>query len=72
MPLTNFLKNNTIWVISMLCAAAVTYYKVDQSELELIKVEERLNKKIKIISKHEEEIQELQIRIAVLETTECK
>tara|TARA_R110000851_G_scaffold268235_2_gene420933 strand:+ start:5440 stop:5715 length:276 start_codon:yes stop_codon:yes gene_type:complete len=87
---TNFLKQNTVWVISMVCLAAVTYYKVEQFDakfigleedykerislvqLELISVEERLGKKIKIINDNTKELQKIAIKVAILETTECK
>jgi SMC interacting uncharacterized protein involved in chromosome segregation len=65
--LENFLKDNIIFVVTFVFSCGIMY-----SEIQSLRtVEDRLGKKIKVISQMSGQINELENRIIVLETTKC-
>ena len=61
----SFLKDNIIFVVTFVFSCGIIY-----SEFQSIKaIESRLNKKIKVISEMASQINDLENRIIVLETT---
>lgn len=63
-----FIKNNSKWLLILLFSAGMFYSEMQ----DFRNVEERLNKKIKIIQENELKIHALEIRIVTLETKKCK
>jgi hypothetical protein len=59
----SFLKDNVKWLLTLVFAAGLLYGEVQNFR----NVEERLTKKIRVISELEEEVEELVHRIIVLE-----
>tara|TARA_R110000772_G_scaffold54130_1_gene123499 strand:+ start:6961 stop:7170 length:210 start_codon:yes stop_codon:yes gene_type:complete len=58
----NFIQTNAKWLLILVFTAGVVY-----SEFQDVKnMEDRLNKKIKIINEHEKEITKLQQDVAVI------
>lgn len=65
--LENFLKDNIIFVVTFVFSCGIMY-----SEIQSLRtVEDRLGKKIKVISQMSGQINDLENRIIVLETTKC-
>jgi SMC interacting uncharacterized protein involved in chromosome segregation len=65
--LENFLKDNIIFVVTFVFSCGIMY-----SEIQSLRtVEDRLGKKIKVISQMSGQINELENRIIVLETIKC-
>lgn len=64
--MNNFLKENVKWLLTVVFSAGLLYGEIK----DFRRVEERLSKKIKIISSLQEDINDLENRIIVLETTE--
>jgi|TARA_R110002153_G_scaffold35780_1_gene106188 SMC interacting uncharacterized protein involved in chromosome segregation len=65
--LETFLKDNIIFVVTFVFSCGIMY-----SEIQSLRtVEDRLGKKIKVISQMSGQINELENRIIVLETTKC-
>ena len=63
--MNDFLKDNVKWLLTVVFSTGIIYSEIKDFQ----KVEERLNKKIKIISSQQETINDLENRIIVLETT---
>jgi len=63
--MNDFLKDNVKWILTIVFSIGIIYGEIKDFQ----KVEERLNKKIKIISSQQESINDLENRIIVLETT---
>ena len=79
MPLNQFIKENSKWLLVLLFSAGILYSEMqsfkgveENLEMEIKTVEERLSKKIKIIQDNEDEIHRLELRIVKLETKNCK
>lgn len=77
--INEFIHNNAKWLLILLFTAGITYSRFqhlegaeERAKQNLIVVEERLNKKIKIIAENEDRIHELEKRIIVLETNKCQ
>jgi SMC interacting uncharacterized protein involved in chromosome segregation len=65
--LETFLKDNIIFVVTFVFSCGIMY-----SEIQSLRtVEDRLGKKIKVISQMSGQINELENRIIVLETIKC-
>ena len=65
--LETFLKDNIIFVVTFVFSCGIMY-----SEIQSLRtVEDRLGKKIKVISQMSGQINDLENRIIVLETTKC-
>lgn len=69
MPLNQFIKDNSRWLLVLLFSAGIVY-----AEFQNLKtVEDRLDKKIKIIKENEDKIHALEVEIAVLKSKiKCK
>ena len=63
--MNDFLKDNVKWLLTVVFSIGIIYGEIKDFQ----KVEERLNKKIKIISHQQKTINDLENRIIVLETT---
>ena len=72
----DFIAANAKWIITLIFAAGFGYFQLQSNtqdlkdlKVELEDVEQRLDKKIKIINEVEDEVQAIAIKVAVLETT---
>lgn len=63
--INDFLKDNVKWLLTVVFSAGLLYGEIQNFR----SVEERLSKKIKIISSLQKDINNLENRIIVLETT---
>jgi len=63
--MNNFLKENVKWLLTVVFSAGLLYGEIQNFR----NVEERLTKKIRVISELKESINDLENRIIVLETT---
>ena len=62
----SFIKDNAKWLLTVVFAAGILYAEFTNFK----NVEERLSKKIRVISHLEDEMHDLENRIIVLETKE--
>lgn len=62
----DFFKNNSRWLLVVIFSAGIMYAEFKNVQT----LEERLNKKIKVIQENEDKIHQLELRIVKLEN--CK
>lgn len=61
---------NIIWIIGIIFTMGIAYSQIGQLDEDILVLEQRLDKKIKVINKLEEKINSLEIQLARLD--ECK
>jgi len=61
---------NIIWIIGIIFTMGIAYSQIGQLDEDIIVLEQRLEKKIKIINKLDEKINKLELELAKLNS--CK
>ena len=61
---------NIIWIIGIIFTMGIAYSQIGQLDEDILVLEQRLDKKIKVINKLEEKINSLEVQLARLD--ECK
>ena len=61
---------NIIWIIGIIFTMGIAYSQIGQLDEDIVVLEQRLEKKIKIINKLDEKINKLKLEIAKLNS--CK
>jgi CII-binding regulator of phage lambda lysogenization HflD len=61
---------NIIWIIGIIFTMGIAYSQIGQLDEDIVVLEQRLEKKIKIINKLDEKINKLELEIAKLNS--CK
>jgi len=58
---------NIIWIIGIIFTMGIAYSQIDQLDEDIVVLEQRLEKKIKIINQLDEKINKLEIQLAKLD-----
>jgi CII-binding regulator of phage lambda lysogenization HflD len=61
---------NIIWIVGIIFTMGIAYSQIEQLEEDIIVLERRLEKKIKVINENDDKINELEKEIAKLKS--CK
>lgn len=63
---------NIIWIIGIIFTMGIAYSQIAQLSDDIVVLEERLEKKIKLINESEDRIVELEKDLIRLEESQCK
>jgi len=63
---------NIIWIIGIIFTMGIAYSQIAQLSDDIVVLEERLEKKIKLINESEDRIVELEKEIIRLQESKCK